>query len=54
MTIDIASVNSESKDRDDTIRAAGLFDVATWPTARFEADALHPERGTALRGAAAR
>lgn len=36
VTIDIASVNSESKDRDDTIRSADLFDVATWPTARFE------------------
>ena len=35
--IDIASVNSESKDRDDAIRSDGLFDVATWPTARFEA-----------------
>ena len=34
--IDIASVNSESKERDDAIRADGLFDVATWPIARFE------------------
>ena len=38
VTIDIASVNSESKDRDDTIRSASLFDVATWPNARFEAE----------------
>ncbi|MDJ0946543.1 MAG: YceI family protein [Kiloniellales bacterium] len=38
VTIDIASVNSESKDRDDTIRSASLFDVATWPSARFEAE----------------
>ncbi len=38
VTIDIASVNSESKDRDDTIRSASLFDVATWPQARFEAE----------------
>ena len=36
--IDIASVNSESQERDDTIRSASLFDVATWPTARFAAD----------------
>lgn len=36
--IDVASVNSESKDRDDTIRSASLFDVATWPQARFEAE----------------
>lgn len=38
VTIDIASVNSDSKDRDDTIRSASLFDVATWPRARFEAE----------------
>ncbi len=37
VTIDIGSVNSDSKDRDDTIRSASLFDVATWPQARFEA-----------------
>ena len=37
VTIDVASVNTESKDRDDTIRSAQLFDVATWPQARFEA-----------------
>jgi polyisoprenoid-binding protein YceI len=36
IVIDVASVNSESKDRDDTIRSPSLFDVATWPTARFE------------------
>ena len=36
--IDIDSVNSESSDRDSTIRSAALFDVATWPTARFEAE----------------
>jgi polyisoprenoid-binding protein YceI len=36
--IDMASVNTESTDRDSAIRSAGLFDVATWPTARFSAD----------------
>lgn len=36
--IDIDSVNSESSDRDGTIRSAALFDAATWPTARFEAE----------------
>ena len=36
--IDIDSVNSESSDRDSTIRSEALFDVATWPTARFEAE----------------
>ena len=44
VVIEIASVESGSKDRDDTIRAAGLFDAATWPTARFEATRfLHRE-----------
>ena len=36
--IDVASVNSDSADRDGTIRSKDLFDVATWPLARFEAD----------------
>jgi polyisoprenoid-binding protein YceI len=36
VAIEMASVDSRSKDRDDTIRSAALFDVATWPTARFE------------------
>ena len=35
--IETGSVNSQSSDRDQTIRSADLFDVATWPTARFEA-----------------
>ncbi len=35
--IDIASVNSESRDRDQVIRSPDLFDAAIWPTARFEA-----------------
>jgi polyisoprenoid-binding protein YceI len=38
VVIDVASVNSDSRERDDTIRGANLFDVATWPTARFAAD----------------
>ena len=37
VTIETASVNSESKDRDDLIKAPDLFDIAQWPTARFEA-----------------
>ncbi|CAE7722296.1 yceJ [Symbiodinium necroappetens] len=45
VVIDIASVNSESKDRDDTIRSAALFDVAQWPEARFMAEGF-----TALGG----
>jgi len=38
VVIDVASVNSESKDRDATIRSADLFDVAQFPTARFAAE----------------
>lgn len=34
--IDMNSVNSQSTDRDQTIRSADLFDVAQWPNARFE------------------
>ncbi len=45
VVIDVASVNSESKDRDDTIRSAALFDVAQWPEARFMAEGF-----TALGG----
>ena len=36
VVIDVSSVNSESKERDDTIRSSSLFDVANWPSARFE------------------
>ena len=36
VVVDIASVNSESKERDDTIRSPSLLDVASWATARFE------------------
>ena len=45
VTIDIASVNSENKERDDAIRASGLFDVAKWPTARFEAQGFTHKGG---------
>ena len=34
--IEIASVNSKSKDRDAAIISPGLFDVSKWPTASFE------------------
>ena len=45
VTIDIASVNSENKERDDAIRASGLFDAAKWPTARFEAEGFSHKGG---------
>ncbi len=37
VTIEIASVNSQSRERDDAIKGKGLFNAITWPTARFEA-----------------
>jgi polyisoprenoid-binding protein YceI len=33
--IDLASVDSEDKDRDTTIRGPDIFDVAHWPTAHY-------------------
>lgn len=38
VVIQVASVNSQSKDRDEMIRSAPLFDAAQWPSARFEAE----------------
>lgn len=46
VTIDIASVNSDNKERDDAIRASGLFDAAQWPTARFEAEGFTHKGGS--------
>lgn len=40
VTVEIASVYSQSKDRDDTIKSASLFDAAKWPTGRFVADKI--------------
>lgn len=36
VVIDIASVNTENADRDSQIISADWFDVAQWPTAKFE------------------
>ncbi len=36
--IDMASVESGNTDRDNALRSNGLFDVAVWPLAIFEAD----------------
>ena len=36
--IDMDSVFSEASDRDQTIRSKDLFDTATWPTARYQAE----------------
>jgi len=36
--IDLASVNSKDKDRDDTLRSADFFDIKRWPQARYVAE----------------
>ncbi len=46
VTIDIASVNSESGERDEAIRGPGLLDVARFPTGRFEADGFVHKGGS--------
>lgn len=38
--IEIASVNSKSRDRDTAIVGPGLFDISKWPTALFKAAAF--------------
>jgi polyisoprenoid-binding protein YceI len=38
VVIDVKSVNSKDKERDDIIRGADLFSVARWPTARYTVD----------------
>lgn len=38
VAIETASVNSQSRDRDQALRSADLFNAARWPTARFAAD----------------
>ncbi len=38
VTIDVKSVNSKDKERDDIIRGVDLFAVERWPTAHYVAD----------------
>lgn len=45
--IETGSVDSQSSDRDNTIRSRDLFDVETWATARFEAEAFVHRGGDA-------
>jgi polyisoprenoid-binding protein YceI len=40
VTIDMASVDSGSRDRDDHLRSADFFDVNNYPTARFHSTAI--------------
>jgi len=35
VTVDVASLDTGDKERDDTLKTADLFDVAKYPTARF-------------------
>jgi polyisoprenoid-binding protein YceI len=43
VTIDTASVDTRSKDRDAVIRSSPFFNVASHPTAHFEADRFEPQ-----------
>jgi polyisoprenoid-binding protein YceI len=45
VVIDLQSVNSKDKERDDIIRGADLFAVARWPTARYTADKFTDKGG---------
>jgi polyisoprenoid-binding protein YceI len=45
VVIDVKSVNSKDKERDDIIRGVDLFSVARWPTARYTADKFTDEGG---------
>lgn len=41
--IEVASVDTQSSDRDQVIRSPDLFDAARWPNAHFEADRFEPD-----------
>jgi cytochrome b561/polyisoprenoid-binding protein YceI len=43
VTVDIASINTGDKDRDDTLRGPDLFDAKKYPTGRFAAAGLEPK-----------
>ena len=51
VTIDAVSITTGHKDRDATLRNTSFFDVAQWPTARFVADRLQHQGGTAYQAA---
>lgn len=42
-TIDLASVDTKSKGRDNAIRSAPLFDVANHPTAQYRSTGIRPD-----------
>jgi polyisoprenoid-binding protein YceI len=45
VTVDIASVNSQDSERDDTLRGADLFAVKQYPTAHYVADKFTSKGG---------
>lgn len=45
VTIDLKSVNSKDKERDDTIKSADFFAVDRWPTSRYVADRFTDKGG---------
>jgi polyisoprenoid-binding protein YceI len=49
--IEMASVNSQDQERDDTLKTAELFDVKKFPTARYVADKF-TDKGNGKYGAA--
>jgi polyisoprenoid-binding protein YceI len=50
VSIDVKSVNSKDKERDDIIRGADLFAVARWPTASYAADTFTDKGGGKFTG----
>ncbi len=49
LTIDMTSVNTGSKEFDQHIQAADLFDTAQFPTAHFQSTAMQFENGAPVR-----
>ena len=51
VTVDVAALNTDDKERDDTLREADLFDVAKFPQARFAATQISKTAGGAYAAA---
>jgi polyisoprenoid-binding protein YceI len=49
--VDVAALNTDDKERDDTLREADLFDVAKFPQARFAATQISKTAGGAYAAA---
>lgn len=52
VTVDIGSLDTGDKDRDDTLKAADLFNVAKFPQARFTTTKISASTGAGLFNAA--